>query len=121
MKLTTRFKRLTMWNKLGAIGAICSILAFLGWLLWPKGTGDTTVRIVADHNVVVQAPVHSPGAVMQNMSGSPGGTQVAGDYVVQNEARRLLPSTVDAMQPGLAASPKLNVQMFVPLSDGESR
>lgn len=120
MKLTTRFKRLTVWNKLAAIGAICSILAFLGWLLWPKGTGDTAVRIEADQKAVVQAPMHSPGSVMQTMSDSPGGRQVAGDYVVQSKPRKLLPHTIEAMQLGLAASPKLGVKISVPLSDGES-
>ena len=69
-----------MWNKLGAIGAICSILAFLGWLLWPKGSG-TSVKIDADQNSVVQATVNSPGAVVQNMTDSPGGTQIIADKV----------------------------------------
>jgi len=35
--------------------------------------------------------------------------------------RKLLPKTIKAMQPGLAVSPKLNVQIFMPISDHESR
>ena len=80
MKITERFKRLNLWNKLGVIGATCSILAFLGWLLWPKGSG-TSIEIDADQNSVVQAPVNSPGAVVQNMTDSPGGTQIIADKV----------------------------------------
>ena len=34
MKFITRFKRLTFWNKLGVLGATCSILGFTGWLLY---------------------------------------------------------------------------------------
>ena len=34
MKFITRFKRLTFWNKLGVLGATCSILGFIGWLLY---------------------------------------------------------------------------------------
>jgi len=37
MKLFTRFKMLTFWNKLGAIGSVVSIVSFVGWLLWPQG------------------------------------------------------------------------------------
>ena len=76
MKLSERFKRLTLWNKLGFIGAVCSILAFLGWLLWPKGR-RTSVRNEAKYDSVVQAPVNSPGNVVQTMTDSPGATQVA--------------------------------------------
>jgi len=39
MKLRTRFKRLTFWNKLGAIGSLCSIVGLLlaiGFWLWPS-------------------------------------------------------------------------------------
>jgi len=85
-----------VWNKLGAIGAICSILAFIAWLLWPKGTADTSVRIESHEDTVVQAPVHSPGAVLQNMSDSPGGIQVAGDLNIQPNPLRQAIATATA-------------------------
>ncbi len=31
MKLTTRFKRLTLWNKISVVGSLCSIVALLLW------------------------------------------------------------------------------------------
>jgi len=71
-----------LWKKIGTIGSICSVLGFIGWLVRPGGSGDTSVSISADHGAVVQAPVNSPNAVVQNMAGSPGGLQIAGDFVV---------------------------------------
>jgi len=83
MKLATRFRKLSLWNKLAAVGAVCSILAFLGWLLWPKDSGQTRVKIDAEEDAIVQAAIQSPGAVQQNMQNSPGGLQVGGDLNVQ--------------------------------------
>jgi len=76
MKLTTRFKKLTLWNKLGAIGAICSMLGLLGWLVWPKGTGE------------IQKAVNSPAAVIQKMQDSPGAVQVGRMNVEQINLQR---------------------------------
>jgi len=96
MKFITRYKKLTFWNKLGAVGAACSILALIIWFIWPKGPGDITIGPEA----VVQVPVNSLGAVMQNMSDSPGGMQVAGsyiagDYVVKGGAKRNIYKEID--------------------------
>ncbi len=47
MNLWQRFKRLTFWNKLGAVGAVCSILAFAGWLLFRSPeTSNSLARII---------------------------------------------------------------------------
>lgn len=90
---------------MGVIGAICSILGLLGWLLWPKDDG-TSVKIDAGQNGVVQAPVNSPNAVIQNMSSSPGSTQIAvtGDLNV-NTDRHIRGILAETLQQRLKASP----------------
>ena len=72
MKMRARFKRLTFWNKLGAIGAIFSIVGFLAWLLCPQSTDN------------ISGEANSPGAVVQIIEDSLDSTQiaVAGDLVV---------------------------------------
>lgn len=62
MKLWKRFKMLTVWNKLGAIGSVCSALSFIGWLLWP------------------QEVKKSPVDVAQSIQASSGSLQIRGDY-----------------------------------------
>ena len=52
MNLWQRFKKLTFWNKIGAVGAICSILAVM-WLLFPSP--ETSVN-VAIENVTIKLP-----------------------------------------------------------------
>lgn len=61
--------------------AVASVLLAGVSLLLPNNGAE--IQIDAKQDAVVQAPVQSPGAIMQNMSDSPGGTQVAGDYVIQ--------------------------------------
>ena len=61
--------------------AVASILLAIVPLILPENGTET--KIDAKQNAVAQAPVQSPGTIMQNMSDSPGGTQVAGDYVIQ--------------------------------------
>ena len=65
-----------MWNKLGVIGSICSILGLLSWLFWPN-SNITPIEIDADQNSVVQAPSNSPNSIVQNLSNSPDATQVS--------------------------------------------
>jgi hypothetical protein len=78
MKLSTRFRKLTFWNKLGAIGSVCSILGFAGWLLL-RDPGGIPVTVDDSPNGNIQTAINSPNAVQQNMENSPGGIQVAGD------------------------------------------
>lgn len=45
--------------------------------------GGTEYQIDVGQNAVVRAHMQSPGSIAQNMSDSPGGMQIAGDYVVK--------------------------------------
>lgn len=89
MKIFTRFKKLNIWNKIGAIGAICSISGSLVWLIWPTSPNGTILEMSARGDAVVQAPVNSPDAVVQNMASSPGSTQIAitGNVTVNTDRR----------------------------------
>lgn len=62
MKLSKRFKSLTFWNKLGVIGSVCSVVSFVGWLLWP------------------QEVKKSPVGVVQSIQASSGGFQIGGSH-----------------------------------------
>ncbi len=62
MNLWQRLKRLTFWNKLGAVGAICSILAFAGWLLFRSPETSVKVNVQDSPDAKVQTAVNSPNA-----------------------------------------------------------
>lgn len=94
MTLWQRFKRLTFWNKLSAVAAVCSVLGFLGWLLLQDGGSDVHVDIKESPDSNVQVAQNSPNAVQQHMEKSPGGIQVAGNLEVHGFSdayRRLAP------------------------------
>jgi len=61
MKLFTRYKRLTKWNKLFVWGALCSILTFVIWvasIIWPSDSRKpyTTYNIAGDINIYDKTP-----------------------------------------------------------------
>ncbi|HLB74860.1 MAG TPA: hypothetical protein VJJ98_12635, partial [Sedimentisphaerales bacterium] len=47
MNLWQRFKRLSLWNKVGVLGGFCSILGFLGWLLLRSPQSSVEVNLTA--------------------------------------------------------------------------
>ncbi len=59
MNLWQRFKKLTFWNKIGAVGAICSILA-IAWLLFPSPETTVKVDVQNSPDAKVQTAVNSP-------------------------------------------------------------
>lgn len=85
MNIIARFKKLNLWNKLGVFGAVCSILAFLLWLLWP---------------------IPQKYGQSQIMTDSPGGTQIAvnGDLNI-NTDRRLRGNISDSLVQRLKTYP----------------
>ena len=62
MNIWQRFRRLNVWKKLGAIGSICSILAFAGWLLFRLSDASVDVNVQDSPSANVQTAVESPGA-----------------------------------------------------------
>jgi hypothetical protein len=82
MTIRERFGRLSLWNKLGAVGSVCSVLAFAGWLLWPESHKALPSTTQNSSN-------NGQGAIQQNMTGSPGALQVAvaGDVNVNTDRR----------------------------------
>ena len=63
MGLIDRYRRLTVWNKVGLWGSLASILAFVGWLVTGSDagqsasvTGDYATVMQAGRDVVVQSP-----------------------------------------------------------------
>jgi len=62
MNLWQRFKKLTFWHKIEAVGAICSILAFLFVMCLRSPSPETSVNVgVQDSlNAKVQTAVNSP-------------------------------------------------------------
>jgi hypothetical protein len=62
MNLWLRFRRLTLWNKLFVVGSLCSILAFVGWLVFGGGENSVDVNVEDSPDAKVQSAVKSPGA-----------------------------------------------------------
>jgi hypothetical protein len=60
MNLWQRFKRLTFWNKVSAIAALCSILCFAGWLLFRSPEDSVRVEVQDSPDAKVQTAVNSP-------------------------------------------------------------
>ena len=64
MNLWQRFKRLTFWNKLGVISALCSILGvavgILGWILFRSPEASVRVEVQDSPDAKVQTAVNSP-------------------------------------------------------------
>lgn len=100
MKITERFNRLNFWNKLAAIGAVCSILAFLGWLLWPKSGGDSssvqqassgrdTYQVKAEHVTIGQGPAQPTEPPLKDR--------------IRSVLRRINPEIIDAIDRGAPA------------------
>ena len=59
-RLLARFRRLTLWNKLGLIGAIASIIGIpLAVLLWHAGSAATPVNINTSPKVVQNVVVNT--------------------------------------------------------------
>jgi len=58
MNLSQRFKKLTFWNKIGTVGAICSILAVM-WLLFPSPETSVKLDIQDSPDAKVQTAVNS--------------------------------------------------------------
>jgi hypothetical protein len=59
MNLWQRFKKLTFWNKIGAFGAICSILAVM-WLLFSNAETSVNISVQDSPDTKVQTAVNSP-------------------------------------------------------------
>lgn len=62
MNLWKRFKKLSFWHKMGAVGAICSILGFAGWLLFRGQETSVKVDVQGSPDAKVQTTVNSPNA-----------------------------------------------------------
>lgn len=69
---------LKIWNKIGVVGSICSILAFACWFLIRDG--GTSVNVSVDQ---------SPEAKVQTVVDSPGATQIIADQVTINVSPKL--------------------------------
>jgi len=59
MNLCQRFKKLTFWNKIGTVGAICSILAVM-WFLFPSKEASIKVDVQDSPDTKIQTAVNSP-------------------------------------------------------------
>ena len=62
MNLWRRFKRLTIWHKLGAIGAVCSILGVALCFLFLGPETSVKVNVQDSRDAKVQTAVNSPNA-----------------------------------------------------------
>lgn len=69
MKLRTRFKKLTLWHKLGVIGALCSIIAVP---LALRCRRDSSSHVLVEN---------SPGAIVQTQVDSPNSVQITAEHL----------------------------------------
>lgn len=60
MKLTERFQRLTLWNKIGAIGSIASIMGLILTLAIPSDDSNkTTIEQACEGDDCIQIKVNN--------------------------------------------------------------
>jgi hypothetical protein len=61
MKLTERFRRLTIWNKLGVLGALASLASFAAMFFLAKGEPAVEPRYAIDwHDVIAESTADVP-------------------------------------------------------------
>jgi hypothetical protein len=63
MKLTQRYRNLSLWNKVAFWGAVCSVLCFFCLFLPSGGQGKAAIRVKDSPGAVVQTAIDSPNAV----------------------------------------------------------
>ena len=86
MNIWERFKRLTLWNKIGAVGAVCSVVGLACWLLFRDAGTSVNVKVN-----------DSPGANVQSAVDSPGATQVIAENVTVTNVSRVPKPKLSAM------------------------
>ncbi len=98
--------------------AVVSILLAVITMLLPNSS--TRVQIDAQQNAVVQAPVQSASAVIQNMSDSPGAVQVAGDVHVGQQPRHISLEQRESLISQLSTLNPMLVVIWVTMGDAEA-